>query len=147
MSEMPRVFAIEDNPADVRLIEEGVETTDLELDLQVCNTGQQAIEWLRSIDTDTPEAHPDLVLLDLNLPGKSGFDVLATIRTETPFSETPVVVVSSSQNRDDIDRAYDSAANAYVMKPADPDEYIQAIDSVIQFWIQAPPTNDRETDQ
>lgn len=141
----PLVFAIEDNPADVRLIEEGVDAAGIELDLEVIHSGQRAIEQLTTIDAEASDSYPDLVLLDLNLPGKSGFEVLAAIRTETAFQDVPVVVVSSSENSDDIRRVYESSANAYVMKPADPDEYIRMVDAAIEFWITnvtPSPTND-----
>lgn len=141
----PLVFAIEDNPADVRLIEEGVDASGIDLEMEVIHSGRRAIEQLTDIDAGAHDSYPDLVLLDLNLPGKSGFEVLATIRTETAFQDVPVVVISSSENWDDIRRVYESSANAYVMKPADPDEYIQMVDAAIEFWITTvtpSPTND-----
>lgn len=132
---VPKVISIEDNPADVRLVEEGIEATGIDLHLEVIHSGGQAIEQLRAIDSESPAAYPDLILLDLNLPDKSGFDVLQTIRTETEFQEVPVVVISSSKDSADIRRVYDLSANAYVMKPVDPDEYIQMIKATINFWI------------
>ena len=134
-SSVPLIFVIEDNPADVRLVREGVDAGDVELRLEVINSGQQAAERLTAIEADGPEDHPDLILLDLNLPGKSGFDLLRTVRTATVFPDVPVVVVSSSENADDITRAYELAANAYVTKPADPDDYIRMIDATVDFWI------------
>lgn len=134
-SSVPLIFVIEDNPADVRLVREGVDSIDTELRLEVINSGQQAADHLTTIEADSPEDHPDLILLDLNLPGKSGFDLLKMVRTETAFRDVPVVIVSSSENADDIDRAYELAANAYVTKPADPDDYIGMIDATVDFWI------------
>jgi len=66
------------------------------------------------------------------------------IREETAFPDVPVVVVSSSENREDINRVYEQSANAYVMKPADPDDYIRMIDATVDFWIATatPSTND-----
>ncbi|MEF8784591.1 MAG: response regulator [Haloarculaceae archaeon] len=131
----PRVFVIEDNPADIRLMKEGVDTAGIDLDLEVINNGQQAIDQLTAIGADTTEDHPDLILLDLNLPNRSGFEVLAAIRNETAFRTAPVVIISSSENREDVTQAYESSANAYVTKPADPDEYIQMVDATVEFWI------------
>jgi len=132
---VPRLFVVEDNPADVRLVREGVDAIDTELRLEVINSGQQAAERLTAIEADGPEDYPDLILLDLNLPGRSGFDLLQTVRNETAFPNVPVVIVSSSKNADDIDRAYELAANAYVTKPADPDDYIGMVDTTVDFWI------------
>ena len=140
----PKVFVIEDNPADVRLVREGIEATGIEIEVTVLNSGRQAVERLTAIGADRPEDYPDLILLDLNLPGRSGFELLETVRTETAFPEVPVAVVSSSENPEDINRAYEQSANAYVMKPADPDDYIGMIDAAVGFWIvtATPSTND-----
>ena len=131
----PTVLVIENNPADVRLVKQGVTEADADIDLQVINSGQKAVDSLTAIDADAPGEHPDLVLLDLNLPGKSGHDILGVVRNETAFPAVPVVVISSSENSDDIDRVYDASANAYVTKPVDPDEYIDMVDAVIDFWL------------
>lgn len=132
---MPRVVAVEDNPADVRLIKEGVAAAGVELALTVYNSGRTAADQFRAIDAETPADHADLILLDLNLPGASGLELLTLVRTETPFPGVPVVIISSSESRDDINRAYEHAANAYVTKPTDPDNYIDMIDATIEFWI------------
>ena len=130
-----RVFAIEDNPADARLVREGINDAAVEVDIQVIHSGQQAIDRLTAIDSSEPNAYPDLILLDLNLPGKSGFEVLSTVRNETTFPDIPVVAVSSSENPEDVKRAYELSASAYVTKPADPDEYIRMINATVEFWV------------
>lgn len=132
---VPRVIAVEDNPADVRLLREGVDAAEIELELTVYNSGRDAADSMAAIAPDTPDEHPDLILLDLNVPGRSGFELLELIRTDTAFQQVPVVIVSSSENPADIDRAYELAANAFATKPADPDEYIRMIDATIEFWI------------
>lgn len=140
----PRLFAIDDNPADIRLVEEGVAAADVEVDLRVLNNGRRAANQLRTIDADSPEEHPDLILLDLNLPGTSGFELLETVRNESAFQHVPVVIISSSENPDDISRSYELSANAYVTKPSDPDEYITMINRTIDFWITAASTQTNE---
>ena len=132
---VPRLFVVEDNPADVRLVREGVDAADVALQLEVINSGQQAAERLTAMEADSPGDHPDLIVLDLNLPGESGFDLLRTVRIETAFQDVPVVIVSSSENMDDVNRAYELAANAYVTKPADPDDYIRMIGATVDFWL------------
>lgn len=134
---LPRVVAVEDNPGDVRLVEEGVAAAATGVDLRVIKSGREAIERLTSLDAGDSGEHPDLILLDLNLPGRSGFDVLRPVRTETDFRDVPVVVVSSSQNQDDITRVYELSGNAYVTKPSDPDDYIEMIAAIVDFWIDS----------
>lgn len=131
----PRVFAIEDNPADARLVKEGADDAEVDLDLQIIHNGRQAIDRLTAIEPTEPGTHPDLILLDLNLPGKSGFEVLSAVRNETAFPDVPVIAVSSSENPEDVKRVYELSANAYVTKPADPDEYIRMIHAAVDFWI------------
>lgn len=140
----PCVLAVEDNPGDVRLLKEGVATTDVPVDLTVCNNGSTAVEWLTGEEC-VGRDEPQLILLDLNVPGKSGYEVLQTVRNDTRFNDVPVVVVSSSQNPDDVQRVYEESANAYLTKPADPDEYIRMIAAAIRFWLPAaniPATDD-----
>lgn len=140
----PLLFAIDDNPADIRLVEEGVAAADIEVDLRVLNSGRRAADQLKTIDADSPEEHPDLILVDLNLPGTSGFELLETVRNESVFQHVPVVIISSSENPDDISRSYELSANAYVTKPSDPDEYITMINRTIDFWITAASTQTNE---
>lgn len=136
----PLVVSVEDNPADVRLIEEGVAAVGGAVELRVYNNGQRAVEALTG-DGEVPAESVNLVLLDLNLPGKSGLEILRLLRDDPQFNCVPVVTVSSSENPDDIRRVYDASANAYLTKPSDPDEFIQAIAAAVRFWIPSVTTS------
>jgi len=130
----PLVVSVEDNPADVRLIEDGVSAADDDTELRVFNNGQRAVEQLLGDGGVSVDAI-SLVLLDLNTPGKSGLEILRLLRDDPQFDVVPVVTVSSSENPEDIRRVYDASANAYLTKPSDPDEFIQAIAAAVRFWI------------
>lgn len=132
----PRVFAVEDNPADVRLMREGVKTTGIEIELTVFTTGSVAVEEFSALNPDTPAEHPDLILLDLNLSNRSGFDLLEFVRTESAFQDAPVVIVSASEEPADIDQSYELAAYGYIKKPIDPDEHIRIIGATVDFWVE-----------
>ena len=134
---VPHILAIEDNRADVLLIEQGVEKATIPVELQSIRNGNRAIERVTDDSADAPDT-PQLILLDLNLPGRPGVEVLRTIRDSASFSDVPVAVVSSSQNPTDVDHAYRAGANAYVTKPSDPDDYIQMVVAAIEFWIPHP---------
>ena len=130
----PLVVSVEDNPADVRLIEDGVSAADDDTELRVFNNGQRAVEQLLGDGGVSVDAI-SLVLLDLNTPGKSGLEILRLLRDDPQFDVVPVATVSSSENPEDIRRVYDASANAYLTKPSDPDEFIQAIAAAVRFWI------------
>jgi Response regulators consisting of a CheY-like receiver domain and a winged-helix DNA-binding domain len=130
----PLVVSVEDNPADVHLIEEGVDNVDGDVELRVFNNGQRAVEELTG-DGDVPVESIQLVLLDLNIPGKSGLEILRLLREDQRYDAVPIVLVSSSENPEDVRRSYDASANAYLTKPTDPDEFIQAIAAAMRFWI------------
>jgi CheY-like chemotaxis protein len=130
----PHLLAVEDNRADILLVEQGVEQATTHVEMQSIRNGARAIEWLTD-GSEESTAAPQLILLDLNLPGKPGFEVLRTVRDEASFNDVPVAVVSSSENPADVARAYRLGANAYVTKPQDPDDYIQMVVAAIDFWI------------
>lgn len=138
----PLVVSVEDNPADVRLIEEGVAAVDRDIDFRVYNNGRNAIEQLTG-DGGVPAESVQLVLLDLNIPGKSGLEILRYLRKDPELDAVPVLTVSSSENPDDIRRIYEASANAYLAKPTDPDEFIQMITAAVRFWM--PPTSKSTT--
>jgi Response regulators consisting of a CheY-like receiver domain and a winged-helix DNA-binding domain len=130
----PLVVSVEDNPADVRLIEEGVAAVGGDIELRVFNNGLRAVEELTG-DGDLPVESIKLLLLDLNIPGKSGLEILRLLREDPQYDTVPIVTVSSSENPEDIRRVYDASANAYLTKPDDPDEFIQAIAAAVRFWM------------
>jgi CheY-like chemotaxis protein len=76
-----------------------------------------------------------LVLLDLNLPGKSGFEVLAWIRTQSPYASLPAIMLTSSHQESDIDRAYARHANGFLVKPNKPDELLTMVKALRDFWL------------
>jgi two-component system response regulator len=86
--------------------------------------------------------HPDIVLLDLNLPRKDGREVLAEIKTDENLKRIPVVVLTTSQAEEDILKAYNLAANCYITKPVDFDQFVRIVQSIENFWfaiVKLPP--------
>ncbi|MFC4439742.1 MULTISPECIES: response regulator [Natrialbaceae] len=139
------VLVVKDNPGDVRLIREAFEMTetDTETDLQVVNTGKDAMAFLTQSGEFEAAPHPDLVLLDLNLPGQDGCEVLETVRTDLQFRRLPVIVLTGSDSAENIERCYNARANAYLMKPTAPDEFVSTVEDVERFWLDQarfPPT-------
>lgn len=133
-TETPRVVSVEDNPGDMRLIEEGVAAVDSDIELVQYSNGTEALAALTEPEERLCD-RVDFLLLDMNVPGKSGLDILRRIREDEPADDLPIVLLSSSQNSEDIRRGYESGANAYITKPTDPDEFIRRIVAAIRFWL------------
>lgn len=129
------VLIVEDNPGDVELAREALRETSLTLDVYVAEDGEEALRFLRRED-DLAEAPPvDLVLLDLNMPKKTGHEVLDEMKADPDLRLTPVVVFTSSSAREDIEKAYDRYANCYITKPGDLDELVNVVRAIESFWL------------
>ena len=131
----PDVLLVEDNPGDVRLTREALDESDTEVLLHVVNDGIEAIEFLAGEGNHVDTPTPDMILLDLNLPRKSGEEVLETIREDGSLPTPPVVVLTSSNAAEDVARSYELSANAYLTKPVAPDEFIATIRQFETFWL------------
>ena len=144
-AEPAQILLVEDNPGDVRLTKEAFKQGRIENDLYVVSDGAEALDFLsqRSEYTDVPR--PDLILLDLNLPGKDGEEVLEELKDDPSLRSIPVIVLTSSRAEEDIVKSYELHANAYLTKPVDPDEFIETVRAFEKFWfsvVRLPPEVD-----
>lgn len=128
------VFLVEDNPADVRLTVEAFRELGSPPTLTVVRDGVEALTTL--LDRfGRKETLPDLILLDLNLPRMDGREVLEKIKTHAGLKHIPVVILTTSQARQDVHRSYELGANAFVNKPVDLEEFLAAIKVFAAFWF------------
>lgn len=128
-----RILVVDDSPSDVRLIREALKETPVEVTLVTARDGVEATDFLRK--TLRGElARPDLIILDLNLPRKSGREVLAEVKADNRLKQIPVVVMTSSSASEDIAYAYDLNANSYITKPLDLAEYLTIVRALQAFW-------------
>jgi len=128
-------YLIDDNPADVRMVQEGLKEALPEAHLSVAADGVEAIRFLRREGRHARTPRPDLIILDLRLPKKTGFDVLMEIKQDPGLANIPVVVQSSSEAPIDIQRAYSLHANCYISKPAGFDEFSRTMRILAEFWV------------
>lgn len=129
------VLLVEDNAADAMLTAEAFHDPDVEHNLRVVKDGIEAMSYLRRMGAYAGAPRPDLVLLDLNLPRKDGRQVLAEIKADDDLATIPVVILSSSRHEKDIAAAYGLHANAYVHKPIELHQFMEAIRVTKEYWF------------
>lgn len=131
-----QVLLVEDSPTDAMIIREILEQVSARSRLHVVEDGMQALEFLRREGAYGAAPRPDLILLDLQLPRKSGHEVLDEIKADEHLRTIPVVVLSSSREERDIAEAYRAFANSYVTKPLDYEEFAEAVRLIERFWLR-----------
>lgn len=129
------ILLVEDNPADVRLTVEALKDAKVRNRLITVPDGVEALACLRREGQYADCRRPDLILLDLNLPRKSGLEVLREIKADEDLRRIPVVVLTTSQAEQDIVRSYDLHANCYICKPVDLDQFMGVVQTVEDFWL------------
>jgi CheY-like chemotaxis protein len=129
------VLLVEDDPGDVMLIREAFADHKVGNVLSTVSDGVEAMKFVRGEGEYASFERPDLVLLDLNLPRKSGAEVLAEIKGDPDLSMIPVIVLTTSESEEDVLRSYKLHANAYVTKPVDFDRFKEIVQQIDDFFI------------
>jgi chemotaxis family two-component system response regulator Rcp1 len=129
------ILLVEDNPGDVRLIQEVFQDGKIFNRMDVARDGEEAISYLHQKGVFQNKTKPDLILLDLNLPKKNGTEVLAEIKSDEHLKRTPVIILTASKAEEDIARAYNQHANCYLTKPIDLNQFINVVQQIKTFWL------------
>jgi CheY-like chemotaxis protein len=129
------ILLVEDNPGDARLVMEALDAAQRPCRIRLITDGQEAMAFLRREGTHHLAPRPRLILLDLNLPGKDGREVLAEIKRDDTLKQIPVIVLTSSQAEEDIEGAYDLKASCYITKPPDLASLEKALQGIEEFWL------------
>ena len=129
------ILLAEDNPADARLTLEGFNSTEAQHNITVLEDGQQVIDYLIRERQNRDKGYPDLIILDLNMPKKTGHEVLAELKSSEQWSMIPVIIFTASDAPNDILKAYRLQANAYLTKPIDFGEFTKLVRSIDEFWF------------
>jgi CheY-like chemotaxis protein len=130
------VLLVDDDHADVLMVEEALSGWVVPTALHVVNDGVEATAFLRREGTHADAPRPAFVLLDLNMPRKDGFQVLADVKGDRELAVIPVVVFSTSNSPDQVLRSYQAHANAYVVKPIDADDFTRVVRDIDHFYTQ-----------
>jgi chemotaxis family two-component system response regulator Rcp1 len=129
------ILLVEDNPGDVRLTKEALKEGKVMNVLNTVGDGEEALVYLRRQGPYARATRPDLILLDLNLPRKSGREVLAEIKEDPELKRIPVVILTVSEAEQDIIRSYNLHANCYITKPVNLEQFIEVVQSIEDFWL------------
>ena len=129
------LLVVEDNRADARLVEEAFKEMNTPVLLSQAEDGEEAMNVLRRVGGHSDAPRPNLILLDLNLPRKDGREVLAEVKADPDLRRIPVVIMTSSQDPDDVYKCYDLGANCYVAKALEYDEFFRRMRSLAGFWL------------
>lgn len=129
------ILMVEDNPGDVRLTQEAFKDTKVRNNLHVVEDGVEAMAFVRREGRYADKPRPDVILLDLNLPKKDGREVLKEIKGDPDLKRIPVVILTISQDEQDILKTYNLHANCYITKPIDLDQFLKVMNAVESFWL------------
>lgn len=138
------LLLVEDNLADIKIAQRALEAIGANLDLLIARNGKRALKYLLRKGTFAPERAssplhwklPDLILLDLNLPGMTGLDVLGQIRTVKQLQSIPIIVLTTSPRPQDVMQAYAAGANSYFEKPRSFEKCIELMQLIRQYWLE-----------
>lgn len=133
------ILLVEDDPNDVLLISRAFAKAGLKENLKIVNDGEQAMDYLSGrgvYATRRQYPLPFMVLLDLKMPGANGFEVLQWVRSNADLKRLLIVVLTSSNHQDDIDRAYDLGANSYLVKPVEFEQMVSMIQRFEMYWSE-----------
>jgi len=128
------VLVVESNPADAYLTVQALKQAGFSSDVNVIEDGENALAYLRQEGLYGSAQVPDLILLDLNLAPISGLDILTEIRSNPELGCTPVLILSGSQNQEDVRKAYQLGANCFITKPGNLDQFMRFMKSCHEFW-------------
>jgi two-component system, chemotaxis family, response regulator Rcp1 len=134
-AELFEVLLVEDSPGDVRLTREAFKDAKVHVNMQVASDGAEAMAFLRREGKYADAPRPDLILLDLNLPKKSGREVLEEIKEDPNLMSIPVVILTTSASEQDVLRSYLLHANCFITKPVDLPGFLKVVRSIDNFWL------------
>lgn len=128
------ILLVEDHYPDIVLVRKAFERCTLSGKIHTVRNGDEALSFLRKENGFEDAVYPDMILLDINLPKKSGYEVLQEIRSDRQFEDIPVVMLTSSEAEQDIQKSYSLQANSYLVKPCCFKDYTKVVKCIESFW-------------
>jgi CheY-like chemotaxis protein len=138
MTRTNEILLVEDNPADVKIMQRAIQESGIQVHLISVHDGPEAIDYLLRQGRFLEQADwrfPDLVLMDLNLPGLSGCEVIAKIRSHESLRRLPIIVLTTSRREEDIQGVYHAGANTYIQKPQEFAQFVEVLRVIGLYWL------------
>ncbi len=129
------VLIVEDEADDRDLLARAFKRAGIDVPLRFAKDGDEAVDYLEGVVADASRASPFIILLDLKLPRRSGFEVLEWVKQSARLRRIPVIILTSSRESIDLERAYDLGANSYLVKPARPEALRQMVEQINAYWL------------
>ncbi|MBC7439682.1 MAG: response regulator [Flavobacterium sp.] len=129
------ILLVEDNEADILLTTEALEEGIIFNKISVVRDGEQAMHFLKKRNEYANAELPNIILLDINLPRQNGLEVLKLIKADSNIKHIPIIMLTTSSSKKDIQTAYKNYANCYIIKPVDVNDFINAITKIEEFWV------------
>lgn len=130
------ILLVEDNEGDIVLTLDAFEESKVKSEISLARNGKEALDFLFKRGTYVKAKKPDLILLDINMPLYNGHEVLKQIKSADQLKKIPVIMLTTSSNKKDIDLSYENHCNSYVQKPLEMDNFLKAILKIEEFWLQ-----------
>lgn len=129
------ILLVEDNEGDIILTRDALEEYKIITQLSIARDGKEALDFLEVQLLQNSGNLPDLILLDINLPKKSGHEVLEIIKQNESLKQIPVIILTTSSSDQDIHRSYKSHANCFITKPVEAEHFLEVVSKIEDFWI------------
>ena len=130
-----KLLLCEDNLGDIYLIENSLHQSQVSYSIDRILNGNEVMQYLRQEQRYQYASRPDILILDLNLPGKHGFEILTEIKADPLLKTIPIVVLTSSKSKQDVITSYQLQASCYIIKPSDLQAFLNAIRQIENFWL------------
>lgn len=138
MGKIIDILLAEDNEDHIFLIKKAIEKANYNLVYKVhsVRNGQEVIDFVKQIGKYSDSPFPDLILLDINMPKKNGFEVLKELKEDPKFKKIPIIVLTSSESEADIVKSYELGGNSYVVKPVEYESFISRARGIPEYWCK-----------
>jgi CheY-like chemotaxis protein len=129
------ILLVEDNPVDVMITKKAFSAGRVSNNLHVAEDGEEAMDFLYKRGKYSSAPSPEIILLDLNLPKKDGREILAEVKADPSLRRIPIVILTTSQDKEDIWRSYNLQASCFITKPVDMEQFTKVLECLGEFWF------------